>query len=243
MNYHLYFSPTGGTKRATDILCAELGKSFDELDMTLPAERKKQRIFGANDLVVMGCPVYGGRLPQVDDLWENIQGQNTACVLCACFGNRDYDDMLLEWKNKMEAKGFVCIAAAAVVIPHVYSDKLGAGRPYAEDEKEIREFAQAILKKQDKTSVKVKGNFPYKEWKKTSVTPIKSDGCTDCGLCRKICPTEAINEQYIGNPEKCIQCMKCVRFCPHKARLMDTSSIQKYLESKYLARHSNEFFI
>ena len=243
MNYHLYFSPTGGTQRATDILCAELGKSFEKMNMTLPAERKKIRVFKADDLVVMGCPVYGGRLPQVDDLWENIEGRSTACILCACFGNRDYDDMLLEWKNKMEAKGFIVIAAAAIVIPHVYSDKLGAGRPDNDDIKEIKEFAKAILNKSNKISVNVRGNFPYKEWKKSAVTPIKDDECLTCGLCRKLCPVEAIDEHYVGNPEKCIQCMKCVRYCPHNARRMDTSAIQKYLESNYLSRHSNEFFI
>ena len=246
MNYDLYFSPTGGTQKATELFCKKLSDDFVVVDMTRPENRLKNLKFGPNDLVVMGCPVYGGRLPQVDDLWKNIEGQQTSCVLMACFGNRDYDDMLLEWKNKVEQKGFVCIAAAAVVIPHVYSDKLGAGRPDAEDEKEFELFAEKVLKKMragEKTSVNVSGNYPYKEWKKMPVTPIKGDECISCGACEKICPTQAIGKDFLGNAELCIQCMKCVRICPVGARKMDTSKIKAYLESNYLNRHKNEFFI
>ena len=102
MNYRLFFSPTGGTARATELVCGAMKTPFAAVDLTLPAARGQQHWFAADDLVVFGLPVYGGRLPQVPGLFDGLRGENTPAVLCACYGNRHYDDMLLEWKTEME---------------------------------------------------------------------------------------------------------------------------------------------
>lgn len=243
MNYRLFFSPTGGTKRATGLLCEAMGQDFAVIDLTLPKERAESREFAAGDLLVFGLPVYGGRMPQVPGLLDGLKGNGASCVLCACYGNRNYDDMLLEWKTEMEKRGFVCIAAAALVIPHVYSERLGAGRPDEADLPAIREFARRIRDKKDKTPVRVPGNFPYKKWEKPLLTPIKDEGCVKCGQCRQACPAAAINEDFTGDAASCIQCMKCVRICPVGCRRLDMSAIRKYLEENYLSRRDNEFFI
>ncbi len=55
-----------------------------------------------------------------------------------------------------------------------------------------------------------------------SVKAIEWDHCSGCGLCEKLCPTEAItmkpDKNGFAHPsvdsEKCIQCAKCVRECP-----------------------------
>lgn len=243
MNYRLFFSPTEGTARATGLLCDAIGVPFVSVDLTLPEARRQSRLFAADDLVVFGLPVYGGRMPQIPGLLDGLQGENTPVVLCACYGNRHYDDMLLEWKTEMEKRGFVCIAAAAIVIPHVYSNLLGRGRPDEEDLPAIRAFAHAVMNKRDKISVAMPGSFPYKKWEKPFRTPDKTAGCIKCGLCQKTCPTAAINDDFIGDPAACIQCMKCVRICPVKCRQMDMSTVRAYLESHYAARRENEFFI
>ena len=107
MNYRLFFSPTGGTARATELVCGAMETPFVAVDLTLPAARGQHHWFAADDLVVFGLPVYGGRLPQVPGLFDGLRGENTPAVLCACYGNRDYDDMLLEWKKGMEKRGFI----------------------------------------------------------------------------------------------------------------------------------------
>ena len=53
--------------------------------------------FGPDDLVLFGVPVYGGRIPSpaVQTL-RRMQGSRTPAVLVAAYGNREYDDALLE---------------------------------------------------------------------------------------------------------------------------------------------------
>lgn len=185
MSYRLFFSPTGGTARATELVCGAMETPFAAVDLTLPAARGQHHWFAADDLVVFGLPVYGGRLPQVPGLFDGLRGENTPAVLCACYGNRHYDDMLLEWKTEMEKRGFVCIAAAAIVIPHVYSGVLGHGRPDEADLPAIREFARAVMNKKDKTSVAVPGSFPYKNGKSRSARRRKPPAASNAACVRR----------------------------------------------------------
>ena len=72
---------------------------------------------------------------------------------------------------------------------------------------------------------------------------VDKDKCRDCGMCQKVCPTAAINDDFVGDPAACIQCMKCVRVCPVGCRQMDMSAVRAYLESNYSVRRENEFFL
>lgn len=45
-----------------------------------------------------------------------------------------------------------------------------------------------------------------------------SDACSQCGLCQKRCPMNAIDDDYAAtNHGECIVCMTCVQVCPEKA--------------------------
>ncbi|MFX1286809.1 MAG: 4Fe-4S binding protein [Promethearchaeota archaeon] len=44
---------------------------------------------------------------------------------------------------------------------------------------------------------------------------LRTDKCTDCGLCEKICPSHAA---YRDNPKtECYYCNRCVEICPENA--------------------------
>ena len=49
---------------------------------------------------------------------------------------------------------------------------------------------------------------------------IDKEKCTKCGLCKNICPHDAINEDFEIIKERCLGCSKCFKECPNKAILM-----------------------
>ena len=150
--YKAIFSPTYGTAHAASILAEQLSlniasEKIQKLDLTFPSAREIQHYFSDSDLVIAGAPVYGGQLPPVKELFENLHGNQTPCVLLACYGNRDYEDALAQLKALMIRQGFLPVGAIACVIPHVFSEKVGAGRPNVADLSAISGFANALKAK------------------------------------------------------------------------------------------------
>ena len=92
----LYFSPTGGSKRSALSLAAALApEGFAELDITCGAVAGD---FGPGDVVVFSVPCYNGRVPEVAaGRLEQVHGHRTPCIISITYGNRDYDDSLLEY--------------------------------------------------------------------------------------------------------------------------------------------------
>ena len=67
------------------------------------------------------------------DAFEKIKGDKTPAVLVCVYGNRNYDDALLELKDISEANGFVPIAAGAFIARHSIFSDVAVGRPDKED--------------------------------------------------------------------------------------------------------------
>ena len=127
----LYFSPTGGTRTYVRAVAAAMPHMGGEVDLTRPEERRKVHMFGADDVVVLGVPVYYGRVPEVPGLLDGLQGEETPAVLLAVYGNRLIDDALAELSDLCAARGFRPLAAGAFVAPHTFSAKVAMGRPNA----------------------------------------------------------------------------------------------------------------
>ncbi|MBQ8564062.1 MAG: 4Fe-4S binding protein [Firmicutes bacterium] len=94
-------------------------------------------------------PTYAGRLPNLmlPYLKEYLQGNGALAVPVVTFGNRNFDNSLIELRDLLETHGFHTIAAAACSCEHSFSYELGAGRPDEDDITEIRNFACRIVSK------------------------------------------------------------------------------------------------
>lgn len=85
----LYFSPTGGTRTYVRAVAAAMPHMGGEVDLTRPEERRKVHMFGADDVVVLGVPVYYGRVPEVRGCWTAYRGRRLrrCCWLCMATGS------------------------------------------------------------------------------------------------------------------------------------------------------------
>ena len=112
----LYFSPTGSTRRIVTEISRSLPWPSRELDVTDYSANDEVCRRTARELLLAGVPVYGGRVPATAvRRLKNIRGSDTPAVIVAVFGNRDYDDALLELKDLLEGQGFRVAAALAAV--------------------------------------------------------------------------------------------------------------------------------
>ena len=165
----IFFSPTGSTRRLVSMLSKTFPSKPREVDITPYTQRGLSMDFGPDDLVLFGVPVYGGRIPSpaVQTL-RRMQGSRTPAVLVAAYGNREYDDALLELADIAAANGFIPFAAAALIAEHSIMHSVAAGRPDAQDAKKIEAFGTQLWKKLSTSEalspVSVKGTHPYKEF-------------------------------------------------------------------------------
>lgn len=231
-----HFSPTGGTKRIADAIAAGFGTPVQKIDLTKSAVEMS---IGDNDALMAVLPVFAGRVPQL--ALKNLaalkaNGQKAVAVVV--YGNREYDDALLETKDALEENGFSVIAAAAFIAEHSIVRTIAAARPDAEDETIARKFgADVMAKADDAKPIHVPGNKPYKELKPSAYHPAADDNCVRCGVCAKQCPLGAISEEDPRQPQNdiCINCMRCVQVCPRHCRALPAAfmeMISKMLNEK-----------
>ncbi len=226
MYYQILFSPTGGTKRAADLLQGGLTAESTLIDLCSPGFHGA--VLTAGDVAVIAVPSYGGRVPcTVTERMEKIQGNGARAILVCAYGNRAYDNTLAEMKHQAELAGFRPIAAVAALAEHSMARKVAAGRPDPEDAAALKEMAETIRAKLDSgndTPVQVPGTVPEERIGNFGgkMAPRAVRGCCHCNICVEECPVLAIDADSMeADQSKCIGCMRCVAVCPREARKLN----------------------
>lgn len=222
--YEICFSPTGGTRKAADLLAAGLTGDPFCVDLTDPKEDFSRLQLSAEDVALIAVPSYGGRVPApAAQRLAAIRGGGARAVLLCVYGNRAYEDTLVELQDAAQQAGFRVVAGVAAVAEHSIARQFAAQRPDKEDARQLAQFAaqiQAKLTSGDCTPPTLPGNRPYKKAGGAGLVPKPTKACISCGVCAAQCPVQAIAEhdprQVDG--KVCISCMRCVSVCPHAAR-------------------------
>lgn len=222
--YDIVFSPTGGTQKVAALLTDALEGEVIRVNLTDSKQDFSAVTLTQEDVAVICVPSYGGRVPAVAvKRLTALHGNGARAVLVCVYGNRAYEDTLVELEDAAKQAGFRVIAAVAAVAEHSVARQFAAGRPDAQDAKQISDFAEQIqdkLSAQDFSEPAIPGNRPYKKAGGVSVVPKPTKACTNCGVCAAKCPVQAIDKENAKKVDEkaCISCMRCISVCPQSAR-------------------------
>ena len=250
--YSMYFSPTGGTKKVMDILTE--GLSLDrQIDLSAADVDYSTSSFTKEDVCLIGVPSFGGRVPSVVlERLRQMQANGAMAIPVVVFGNRAYDDTLLELKTEASACGYIVGAAVSAVAEHSIMRQYGKGRPDAQDEMELRQFSKEIAglitNRKNIKDFAVPGNSPYREYSGVPFKPKADKSCTKCGQCAEKCPVQAIPRDNPASldEEKCISCMRCISVCPQNARKLNKAVLfaaSQAMKKAFVDRKQNELYL
>jgi len=264
----MYFSGTGTTEKIVTTIAKKIGTkleiSYNKFDFTIKNVRNIKKEFTKEDIVVFGVPVIAGRVPNLLLKYlETVKGNEALAVPIVLFGNRNFDDALIELRNILTDNGFIPVAAGAFVGEHSFSNILGMNRPDGKDLAIANDFAIQIagkIKSKNNLNkvVDVKGKTPIRPYYQPrdskgnpidirKVKPKTNNLCINCKLCAVLCPLQAINYDNVREvPGVCMKCCVCVKKCPTGAKYYDDANYlyhQHELEDQYARRAEPEVFL
>ena len=132
----VFFSPTHTSAKIARAIGDGIGMERRiETDLTLDESITPIEI--KNALTIIAVPVYAGRVaPIALQRIRRLKGENAPVVLVSVYGNRDYEDALVELRDETTRLGFTPLAAGAFIGEHSYSRPgmpVAEGRPDAND--------------------------------------------------------------------------------------------------------------
>ena len=249
----IYFSATGTTQKVLESVAKGItAEEVEHINLTLPKDAQQTIPPFSDELVIIGAPVYGGRLP-VDAVnrFRQLKASNTLAVLIVVYGNRAFEDALLELKNLSIELGFKPVAGGAFIGEHSFATMdvpIANGRPDSQDLQIAFDFGEKIKANvtaypspDAEMNLKVPGRFPYMASgaRSMAVSPVtQEETCTVCGTCAEVCPAAAIsiNGNVATEIEQCIRCCACIKNCPTGARVMENNMM------KNLAKGLSQYF-
>lgn len=264
----LYFSATGTTEKIVSRIAAKLKECLNQesalsnFSFTSPEARADSKSYSSEDIVIVGVPVYAGRVPNVLlSYLESLEGNGAIAIAVVLYGNRNYDDALAELRNILCHKNFIVAGAGAFIGEHSFSVALAKNRPDSGDYMYADELAKKVAEKINGLylleSTRVQGSYPPGPYYMPrdhegnpvdirKVKPKTSSSCINCNICALCCPMGSINHD---NPAEitgiCIKCGACIKKCPVQAKYYDDLNYLRHkeeLESDFSQRKLPEIF-
>lgn len=243
----IIFSPTGGTEKVARIIGGHWKKDAAQIDLSSCKTDFSKCNITKDDMVLIAMPSFGGRAPAVAiERLKQIPGNGAKCTLVCVYGNRAYEDTLVEMEDAARTCGFRIVAAVAAVAEHSIMPQYAADRPDESDEKQLVKFADQIAEKNTEIAL-LPGNRPYKKSGGAGLVPKPTKNCIKCGRCEKECPVHAIESTgFTSDSQKCISCMRCVKRCPSNARKVNGAMVSiasLAIKKACSIRKENELFL
>lgn len=255
--FALFISPTHNTEKAVRALASGIakvvsGNDYYAINLTAADSRVGDFDFAEGDIVIVGSPVYAGRVPNklMPYYRDCVFGNGAMGIALVTYGNRAYDDALKELGAIMVTNDFDLINAFAVPAEHSFTSELATGRPNDDDLNYLFDYGVKIGTAIKEGQIRpldlndIPGNKPedmaYYVPKKEDNNPASflkampvtdADKCTGCGECKSICPMGCY-EKSVTQPEGiCIKCQGCIKACPEGAKRFDNEDFRGHQEN------------
>ena len=222
----IYFSPTRSTAKIVKAVASAISSKLEIHDLT--NDLSSPISIAENAIAVVGVPCYSGRVPEVAmQRLATIKANGTPVILVCVYGNRAFEDTLLELNNICSENGFITISAGAFIAKHGIFPEVANTRPDKNDMEKAQQLGQQSLQcwltgAGKGKQISLPGNYPYRERGKMPF-PFQiqvNNDCNDCGKCIDLCPVGAIdkNDSTKIDPYLCIACARCIQVCRQHAR-------------------------
>ncbi len=242
----VYCSPAGTTEHVANTIEQELGLLHADVTVLNLGEQdewldsiKSLGDAGSNACLFIGSPVYRDMaVPPVMKFIEMLpKVKGAAAAPFVTWGAACSGVALWQMGKALREKGFALAAAAKVTAVHSMmwdsETPAGQGHPNAEDDKTIHGLAGGVFEKISRTEFTalpletldyqpeiLKHEMKAKLSEPWTILPKNVDekSCTQCGICRDECPTNAIElNPFPEFNTNCFDCFNCIRLCPEGA--------------------------
>jgi len=247
----IYFSATGNTEKIANEIKIELVQLNNEVSGYNIANRnirKEMNNFELYDAIIFGFPVYYLRAPRIVREWMlTRKGNGIKCSMFFTYGGVEVGISHSNMQNILTKQNFELVASAEFLTKHTYNlagFKLMENHPNNIDFKIVREFAKIsyhkFLKHDNQELLLESPNLSEEQVNKIEVTfrraipipYIDPESCNECGICEKLCPTNAMEiKRRKPRRKDCIRCLRCLVSCPEKAiKIPDMTPQYQYLK-------------
>lgn len=145
--FEIVFSPTGGTRKVSGLVAGALDKKTVTVDLTDSGLDFSAVSMTEDDVAVISVPAYAGRIPAVvADRLGMLRGNGARTVLVCVYGNRAFEDTLVELEDVAKRAGFRVVAAVSAIAEHSVARQFAAGRPDAQDAAQLAELRSKFSK-------------------------------------------------------------------------------------------------
>mgnify|MGYP000506121347 CR=1 FL=1 len=126
-----------GTDKVTELLTEAMDGEKRRISLLPEKEDYSRHVFKSGDICFIGSSFFWGKSSSGG--WSKrlgmMKGNQARAVLVCVYGNRAYEDTLIELKDVADKAGFVPAAAVATIAEHSIMHKFAAGRPDETDQK------------------------------------------------------------------------------------------------------------